>query len=55
MQSKRSDDHANGDAEEGEVKEEAPPPVPKILTEREKARQKIMEEMTVFILKFFYF
>ncbi|GMS79808.1 hypothetical protein PENTCL1PPCAC_1983, partial [Pristionchus entomophagus] len=44
---KERDDHANGDVEDGEVKEEVPPPPPKILTEREKTRLKIMEEMKV--------
>lgn len=44
----RSEEHANGDVmEDGEVKEEVPP---KILTEREKARLVIMEEMRVLCL-----
>lgn len=53
IHSLRSEEHANGDVmEEGEVKEEAPP---KILTEREKARLVIMEEMRVCRLYTYFF
>ncbi|GMT09097.1 hypothetical protein PFISCL1PPCAC_394 [Pristionchus fissidentatus] len=42
----RKEKDENGDVEEGEVKEEAPPPPePRPLTEREKARLKLIEEM----------